>query len=420
MLRKREFTTYVIALLAFIVVANMQFTGCASTQPDPALEAARQKALKDSLFTAHKRRVSMLFSFGLEPFKHGNYEKALKYFRQVAELDTTGIYATTLYKRLGTAYIQTGKPDSAEYAYKLGIDRNPKDIYSYSSLGYIYRTKGQNQDAIDVYTKLHELQPDSASHLRFLGELYVKEDMIPEAIDAFQQVVQKNPGDTKSQEALSALLNQTGDIDSVIKTQTSLVEQDPENLRYRMDLAQSFFKSSQFEKAIEQYNVIIGKDPQNISALEYMGECYQQIDKYSLAVDTYRKILSFDPENKKNRCNLAMSLAAVGKYSSAMREAKKIISADSNYGLGYIAQGIVFETSAEKCVKNNGGKITWDDKLVYKMAYDSFVKAKKDLSTKQDAENHLGYLATVIPTKEDYFMHKTQKYPKSSCYSWIR
>jgi len=419
-LRKREITTYILALIAFVLFANLQFTGCASSKPDPALVAARQKAIQDSLMEVHKRQIARLFSFGMEPFKQGNYEKALKYFRKVAELDTTGLYGKSLYKRLGTAYIQTGKPDSAEVAYKLGIDRNPKDAYCYSALGYIYRIRGENEKAIDVYKKLHELEPDSTSHLRFLGELYVKEDMIPEAIETFRQIIRMNPSDRKSQEALGTLLNQTGDIESMIETQKSLVEQDPENLRYRMDLAQSYFKSGQFENAVEQFNYIISKEPENISAMEYLGECYQQLEKYSMAVNIYNKILTIDPGNKKNRCSLAMSLASMGRYSAAMKNANRVISNDPQYGLGYIAKGIIYEQCAERCVKKNGGKITWNDKLVYKLAYDSFLKAKKDLSVKQDAESHINYLVSMIPTKDDYFMHKTERYPKGSCYTWIR
>lgn len=420
MLRKKELTVFLLAVMILTLIASIQFTGCASSKPDPALEAARQKALQDSLMAIHKKKISRLFSFGLEPFKQGNYEKALKYFRQVAKLDTTGIYGKALYKRLGTAYIQTGKPDSAEIAYKMGIKKNPNDVYCYNALGYLCRVRGENEKGIETYKKLHELEPDSTSHLKYLGELYVKADMYPEAIATFQQVLQMDPNDTKSQETLSTLLSQTGDIEKVIETQKSLVEQNPENLRYRMDLAQSYFKSSQFEKAIEQFQFIVSKDPKNISALEYLGESYQQVDKFSKAVEIYKNILSFDPNNKKNRCNLAMALAATGRYASAIKEAKTVIRNNPDYGLGYIAMGVVYETCAEKCVKQKGGKITWDDKLVYKLAYDSFVKAKKDLSVKQDAENHLNYLVTVIPTKDDYFMHKNDKYPKGSCYTWIR
>jgi len=418
-LHKRAILVYLLALIALALFANLQFTGCAASKPDPALVAAQQKAIQDSLMEVHKREIAKLFSFGMEPFKQGDYAKALKYFRRVAILDTTGLYGKSLYKRLGTAYIQTGNPDSAAVAYKLGIERNSNDVYCYNALGYIYRIKGENDKAIKVYKKLHELEPDSAGHLRYLGELYVKKDMLPEAIATFRQVLEKNPNDRKSQETLSSLLNQTGDIESMIATQKSLVENNPENLRYRIDLAQSYFKSNQFEKAIEQFNFVISKDDKNISALEYLGECYQQLEKYSLAVKAYNKILALEPANKKNRCNLAMSLASMGRYSSAIKNANRVIYKDPQYGLGYIAKGMVYEQSAEKCVKRNGGKITWNDKLVYKLAYDSFIKAKKDLSVKQDAESHINYLVSVIPTKDDYFMHKTQRYPQGSCYTWI-
>jgi len=102
-----------------------------------------------------------------------------------------------------------------------------------------------------------------------------------------------------------------------------------------------------------------------------------------------------------------------------MRQIRKALAIDSKYGLAYLSRGIVYEASADKCVSKRGEKVTFDDKLVYKMAYDEYVKAKRDLEWKPDAERRMKYLETLIPTREDYFMHKNQKSPQSSCYEWI-
>ena len=63
------------------------------------------------------------------------------------------------------------------------------------------------------------------------------------------------------------------------------------------------------------------------------------------------------------------------------------------------------------------------DKMVYKLAYDEYMKAKKDFSVKEEAERHIAYLETQIPTKEDQFMHKNKKLSDSAakCYNtWIQ
>ena len=412
----------VVALLVILLLAtNLHFMGCAGTQPGKQkLSLERQKAIEDSLLNVHKRQLALLWSLGYEPYKQGNYEKAKKYFKQVAEKDTTGIYGRILYQALGTTYLQLNHPDSAEWAYKLGIDRNPDNPYSYKALGYIYRAQGRTEEGIDVYQRLIELEPDSASGYRYLGEMYLNADEHDKAIEAYQKVIQLAPDDKKSQQILDNLLAQTGDIDAVISQRESMVEQFPEDIKLRLDLAQSYFRAGLFEKSIGQLKIVTSKEPDNILALEILGESYQQTDKYNAAITTYNQILKIRPDDKKNLCNLAMSYTSLGRYTTAMRQVRKAFSIDSKYGLAYLTRGMIYETSAEKCVEQHGGKVAFDEKLVYKMAYDEYVKAKQDLEWKSDAERRIRYLETLIPTREDYFMHKNQTTPSGVCYEWIQ
>ena len=212
---------------------------------------------------------------------------------------------------------------------------------------------------------------------------------------------------------------QTGDIEMVIESQKGLVERDPENMRYRMDLAQTYYRASEFELAIEQLLVITAKETDNILAFEMLGESYQQIEKYRDAVNIYRQILQSTPNDKKNICNLAMCYTSLGSYRSAVNEVQKALRIDPNYGLAYLARGMAYEASADKCVAEKGGTSSFDDKLVYKLAYDEFVKAKRDLEWKTDAERRMAYVESLIPTREDLFMHKDQKTPRGACYQWI-
>ena len=123
---------------------------------------------------------------------------------------------------------------------------------------------------------------------------------------------------------------------------------------------------------------------------------------------------------KKNICNKAMSHAYRGQYTIAMREVRKALNIDTNYGLAYLTRGIIYETAAEKCVQNAEGKISFDDKLVYELAYKEYEKAKRDLAWKSDAERRMNYLQNLVPTREDRFMHKNKTMPEGDCYSWIR
>jgi len=412
-----------IAILALLLISfNLHIWGCAGTGAGKTLTPEQQQALQDSLIRMHKIELAKLWSSGYEPYKQGDYQKAKYYFKQVTEKDTSGIYGKILYQLLGDTFLRLEKPDSAEWAYKIGVQRLP-DPYFYKALGYIYKAQSKTDEAIEMYKILIDLEPDSASHYRNLGELYINNDDQNNAILAYQTAVKLDPNDFKSKEILGTLLAKSGDIERVIETQKSLVESYPENTKYRMDLAQTYFDIGEFEKAIEQLKILLPKEPStvpDIRILEMLGESYQQTNRFNNAVATYNQILQSKPDDKKNLCNLAIAYTSLEKYTTAISQVQKVLRIDPKYGLAYLTMGIIYETSAEKCVARAGGKISFDDKLVYKLAYDEYIQAKNDLEWKREAEKHLNYVQTLIPTKEDYFMHKNQSTPRGACYEWIQ
>ena len=217
MQKKTQLFVFLTILVLLLVFINMHFLSCASTAPQQQeMTPERKKAIQDSLFNLHKRAVQLQFSFGFEPYKQGDYAKAKRYFKRVAELDTSGIYGEALYQRLGDCYVRLQKPDSAEWAFKMGIERLPDEPYSYTMLAYIYRRGGRTDEATEMYEILTGLRPDSVSYHQYLAQLYVTADETEKAIASYQRVVELNPADHRSQEILSSLLARTGNIDQLI------------------------------------------------------------------------------------------------------------------------------------------------------------------------------------------------------------
>lgn len=419
MQKRRQLWVFIATLILALAFFNMCFFGCATTSAPKELTPEQKKAIADSLFQIHKTDLAKDFSFGFEPYKHGDYAKAKRYFKRVAEKDTSGIYGRVLYQRLGDCFVRLNVPDSAEWAYKTGVERLPDNPYFHTALGYIYRVQGRNEEAVETYEKLVSLVPDSASYHRYLGELYLKVDEPEKALESYGTVVRLAPSDQQSQEILGQLQSQYGNVEDVIATQLSLIEGDPTNMKYRLDLARTYYQNSDFEKAIEQLIIVIEANPTDLQAGEMLGDSYQQLDRYNDAASVYTNILKNNPDDKKNLCNLSMCYTALGRFSSARAQANKALGVDRNYGLAYIARGMAYEASAEKCVNNRGGKIEFDDKLVYQMAYNEFAKAKNDLQWKSDAERRMSYVQPLIPTREDKFMNPNETVPKGDCYKWI-
>lgn len=406
--------------LVLLLFAALYIFGCATTQPK-TLTPEQQKARQDSLDLEHKKKLNLQWSFGYEPFKQGDYARAKKYFKRVAELDTGGVFGKVLYQRLGRCYLELGQPDSAEWAYLTGIQNRPDDAYNYIMMDYILEQSGRYEEAVPYLVKATDLEPDNAGYFKKLGERYVNIDDPDAAIEAYQKAVDLDPTDSEAQTTLANLVEQYLDLDQLIATLLSAVEEFPDDMKKRTDLAEAYLKAGDPAKASQQLKTVIEKEPDNVYALEYLGESYQQLEQYNNAVGTYKKILELHPDDKKNMCNLALSYRSLKQFATAMRYANKALALDSRYGLAFLTRGMIYEASADYCVDQNPDKkILFDDKLVYKLAYDEYVKAKKDLNWSTDASNRMVYVEPIIPTKSDYFMNKDVTTPRSACYDWIR
>jgi tetratricopeptide (TPR) repeat protein len=241
------------------------------------------------------------------------------------------------------------------------------------------------------------------------------------AIEALNVVIRLEPDDKKSQERLDNLLAQTGDIDAIIAQREIMIQRFPDDMEKRLELARSYHRIGEFEKTIEQLKIVISKEPENMIALELLGDTYQNMEMFNSAISTYQMLIKINSKDKKNRCNMAMCYISLGKYTLAKRQVARALSVDRQYGLAFLTNGLIYETAADKCVANRSGqKITFDDKLVYKMAYGEYTKAKRDLEWKSDADKRMKYLENMLPTNSDYFMHKNQDMPRSDCYNWIK
>ncbi|MBN2029749.1 tetratricopeptide repeat protein [bacterium] len=418
MKKKTELSIFMTILILWILVMNTHFFGCASTAPKQELSPERQQAIQDSLNAEHAKRIALWFSFGYEPYKQGNYQRAKNHFLRVARADTAGIADKRLYEFLGTCYLQLQIPDSAKWAYEMGIERNPSSPYSYKALGYLYRMEGKTEQAVELYERLIKLEPDSTENYRTLGELYVALHEPNNAIGAYQEIIQRNPNDKDAQDMLSQLY-ETQDIDAVITHRENMIKQFPNDMQLRQDLAESYFTVGEFDKAIEQLEMVTSEEPDNLAALKMLGKSYQETDQFNIAITTLNKVLAINAEDKNTLCDLALSQASLGRFSSALQNANKALALDAQYGVAFMTRGFIYETAADRCVAENDGKRTFDDKLVYQMAYDEYNKAKASFETQREATRAANALANIIPTAEDRFMNPNKTRPTSPCYSWM-
>lgn len=389
---------------------------------DNAVDLAAQRE-------AYVRELNKFWSFGWENYKNKQYKDALKHFWRVVELDTVKKFPT-VFRYLGDCYFKLEKPDSAKVVYEMGLQRYPNDAYLHRLVGYFLAQTEQTEPAIQEYETVVKLVEEEAKadakelqtlkdDLKQLAALYVKADRRDDAIACYNRALEIDPNDIEAQNNLAALIASTGDIEALIEAREKMREQDPKNSQVRFELGKMYFDRGEYEKAIERFNEYLALSPGDVAAIEYVGSGYQRLEKYNEAIAEFQKIFDVQPQNKKVLAEMSRCYRGLGNFTTARTYASRVLNIDNTYGLAWIALGEVYEASADRCVKPKSGKVDYDDKLVYELAYQQYRNAFVDAGYRREAENKCNYLLPVAPSIEDVFMHTKQKRPSNECYQWI-
>ena len=412
-----QIVSYATSLLFFAALA---YWGCASapkiSPEEEAAMKAREKARQDSI---RRFEVAKNWSLGHENYKNKEYDRVAKYFWKVIELDKERRFKD-VYSFLGQTYFELGHVDSAEMVFKKGLEVYPDNVFLNRSLAYISANKGDDEAAIRYYEKVVELQPNSLDDWKRLAPLYAKVERTEDAIRAYQKIIELDPGDAEARTILTALLRETGDEEAALEQMELALEKDPTNKQLLFDLGRAYMRSKDWDKAAEKFERLLELDPNDIVVREDLARVYQRSEQYRKAIEENKNILKLDPNNVRAMAQIAYNYFLLGQLQTARNYARRAIRLDKEYGFSYIVLGRVYEQTVENCRKKAGRtSYNFDDKLINKMAYDTFKKALVDIETKEEAQARMRSLEPVIPTNEDYFMNKGKTKATDPCYSWI-
>ena len=423
MLSKTIFRQWSGSLTAIIMVVLAVFLA-ATLISDESYAGKKKKKGKDEQLSpearseAYMRELLKTWSFGHENYKNKQYPDAVKWLWRVVELDTINKFGARTFRYLGDSYNQMQKPDSAMAIFETGSAKYPDDYFLQRMVGYFYAQTERTEEAIPRYQKVVELKPESLNDWKQLVSLYIKTGRDEEAVDTYDKILELDPNDMEAKRNQAQLL-QSFDPEAALEKKIKLAEDEPENSQIRFELGKTFFDREEYETSMKYFGEFVSLVPNDVGAMDFIGTSLIRLERYNDAVTEYKKILDVDPQNKKVMTDISSCYKDLQNFRAARTYAKKATAVDPGYGLGWIALGEVYEACADAYVDQKDGKVEFDDKLVYRLAYTQYRRARKDLQFAGDADRHIGFVKGVLPTKEDEFMNKDQTKAKTACYTWI-
>jgi tetratricopeptide (TPR) repeat protein len=388
--------------LITIILCAISFSNLNAQKPDPCL---------------------LKLSTAYEYYKNKDFNQAKPYYWEIIK-NCQGDKFARAYKDLADIFLQLKMADSTEYVARIGLEKFPKDIQLHYFLAYLLSSKNDIPGAIKEYEVLVQLLPNNKDYWKTLGELYFSNGQTDQAIVAYDSLLKLDPNNLEAHDKQTQMVRSKGAgfKEEYIKKLEEGLTKDPNNTAKMMELGEAHTESKEFDKTVKILTKLVEKDPNNVKALDLLGNAYLNLSKFNDAIKVNEKILKIEPKNTLAMCDIADSYKSLKNYTKAREYCEKSIKTDPNFGLAYMTLGGIYETTAEECINAKGGfgKIKYEDKLVYVIAYGQYKKAEVDLREKSKAESRQEQLKSLLPTKEDvFFNEKKVKRPMDKCYKWI-
>lgn len=361
--------------------------------------------------------IRILYSFGTEYYKNKSYKEALPYLWKVF-LKGNDKYACNSVRKMADIYFYQGIVDSTLIVCYRGLERFPDEISLHHYAGSLQNKLGKSDCAIPHFEKLVETNPDNVDYLKTLALLLFR-NQDERAVEFQKRVVTLKPDDAEESDLLADIMEALLDPEEALKQRKDNYEKNPKNPEYAFEYGQAAVNIGNFDEALKPLGVAIAKEPK-VNTFLLRAQAYENLEKYGKAINDYKSALNIDSKNADIMVKIANDYKFKNNFGSAKYWVNKALSVKRGYGLAYITMGEIIEASVPYCQKQRGSsKTTFEDKLVYAEAKKEYKKAMNDSASRSKAKTKIGYLASLLPTKEDKFMNQGKQI-SSSCYGFLK
>lgn len=220
----------------------------------------------------------ILFNAGLAAYNGKNYEKAIKYYTEVAEYGYNG---AKTYSLIAESYKLNNDTLGALEALKTGFEKYPEDNGVLTSMIQIYLDMKKTDDAMKYLEMAISQDPDNTTYYFAQGRLY--EDMGEEtnAIATYEKSLEIDPSFFNGNYNLGALYYNKG----VQQIEVANGVPANENAKYEAELKKAdvwFEKSLPF---MEKCDELQANDPMTMDSLKNLYYRLKKMDKYNAILE---------------------------------------------------------------------------------------------------------------------------------------
>ncbi|MGJ8745565.1 tetratricopeptide repeat protein [Polaribacter sp.] len=343
--------------------------------------------LIDENIDPQKAKQLLQKAIKLEPYFSGGYAKYADFLRRYPKNNTDLVKADSLYK--------------------IAIKNNPFYVWAYAGKGWLLKKQKKNDEALASFLAGIKKNPKKASAYYYLGNYYNNGLSNKEkAREYFEQSLQTDSFYMPAYKGLITLLNSEKKYEESIEMLQKVIQRNPEApLLYNL-LGNTFYSKKEYEKAILYYQKAIQVDGTFAKGYSNLGYCKLLAKEYEEATNYFKLAAKYNPYNHKvsSFSKLYLLQARKAKRSNHLEEAKVVLEQayqlDSSLATVFaMTEWYYFTNESHKTAElieelnSFSAAKSWQIKK-----YELLTKIYIDLKEKDKAQVYLSALQKINPT----------------------
>ena len=244
------------------------------------------------------------------------------------------------YRRRGIEADRRGEEQQALEHYTKAIELRPEDSDTYFRRGRVHYETGSHDLAIQDFNKSLELDPNNA--VVYISRAFVYDDKGDHhlAIRDYDNALKLDPDNPRTYLLRALAYDSRGDDALVIQDCNKSLELDPEDaLAYRVR-GNAYGRQGELNRAIQDFDKSIELDPDNDGAYFNRGYAHYRTGESDLAIQDFNKALDLDPDNVDAYCNRGSVHYRRGEYEVAIKDFNKALDLDPDNVDAYFNRGL--------------------------------------------------------------------------------
>jgi tetratricopeptide (TPR) repeat protein len=196
-----------------------------------------------------------------------------------------------------------GKLDEAIDLLDRSIQIKPKEVGFYLLLSSFYERGKQEEKALEVVTRAHQIDEKNTDVLFRMGILYDKLGKFEEMVRRMREVISLNPEHADALNYLGYTFADKGlHLDEALELVQKALKLKPESGYITDSLGWVYYRKGEYEKAIRELERAIELTPDDPIIREHLGDGYLKVNLVEKALELYEKALQLKPkEDQLNR-----------------------------------------------------------------------------------------------------------------------